>query len=788
MSKEIVMTGHEQSIEINGSVLEIKPLGAGREVGRSCFVLKYMGHNIMLDCGVHPAKKHGEDALPLFEYGDVDSIELLCVTHFHVDHCAALPYLVLERNYKGKILMTPPTKEIFGELFKEFHQMSSTIQPPKPVSPKEVLERIDTIKFHEMQEFNGMKIWCFNAGHILGAAMFCLEINGVKILYTGDFSGESDRHMHSAEVPPFEIDVMICESTYGIMDQEPRVDRENRFVKQIVEILKRGGKCLIPVFSLGRAQEFELILEEYWQSHKELWAYSIFFFSSIAKKCMTYFEKYTSFMNQELRKRKRQAFNFKFIRDGSSSVDDSTIDNHPCVVLASPGMLQDGFSRTLFERWCTDKNNGVIIPGYCVEGTLAKQIINDSSKPFTSTTGEVITPKCSVVEISFCAHSDHVHTTNFIGAVKPKHLVLIHGERKSMEQLYNSLKKTYPDLNIYMPEVSQAIQIPLQVKHEVQLLGEIAEKVIKMEEEKKQEELKAEETKQDENEPNKTETNEEKDEKKSTESTIVSKKMEVEPIINGVYLQNTKDVTTVIVQPKDIERFSTFHSNQITQNLYFPCLVPYNEALDALKGFYPELLYDETLKLANIKNVKIMLMDGELCITWDKDIITDLFVDHIVLLLIEMGISEKKEHIRKIPDIQAVSFEAVMNIVQNKFENVFLLKGKDEIKKIKDEIKHKNGQPVSNKEIPEQREEKVVEQKEKTEDAPKEEKIENQPVAEENDGFEDDTTQSYIVVKEKDSSLILKYPSCHVFGYDEDLLKRMKILAPRLKMLAQSTF
>ncbi|KAL7713235.1 Cleavage and polyadenylation specificity factor subunit [Entamoeba marina] len=425
---------------INGNFLEVKPLGAGREVGRSCFVVKFMGHSIMLDCGVHPAKEHGEAALPLFEYCDMDSIEVLCVTHVHVDHCAALPYLVLERNFKGKIFMTPPTKDVFSELFNEFHQMSSTKQPPKHVDSKEVLNKIDTIKFHELKEVNGMKIWCFNAGHILGAAMFVIEIAGVRILYTGDFSGESDHHLQSAEVPPMEVDVMICESTYGIMEQDTRAEREKRFIKEIVEVLNRGGKCLIPVFSLGRAQEFELILEEHWSNHKELWLYSIFFFSSIAKKCLAYFTKYTSFMNQELRKNTKQSFKFKFIREGGSTIEESHIDERPCVVLASPGMLQDGFSRNIFERWCTDKNNGVIIPGYCVEGTLAKQIITDSTKPFTSTTGEVITPKCSVVEISFCAHSDFKHTQKFIGAVKPKHLVLIHGENKSMEQLHNALK------------------------------------------------------------------------------------------------------------------------------------------------------------------------------------------------------------------------------------------------------------------------------------------------------------------------------------------------------------
>ena len=90
------------------------------------------------------------------------------------------------------------------------------------------MDKIETINFHEEKKVGGIKFWCYNAGHVLGAAMFMLEIAGVKILYTGDFSREEDRHLMSAEIPSIRPDVLIVESTYGTHIHEKREDRESR--------------------------------------------------------------------------------------------------------------------------------------------------------------------------------------------------------------------------------------------------------------------------------------------------------------------------------------------------------------------------------------------------------------------------------------------------------------------------------------------------------------------------------------------------------------------------------
>lgn len=108
---------------------------------------------------------------------------------------------------------------------------------------------------------NDIKIVPYCAGHIVGAAMFLIEVDGLRVLYTGDYSCEEDRYIMKAEIPDVHVDVLIVESTYGTRKHEPRAARENRFTKWVEKIVTRKGKCLLPVFSAGRAEELLHILD-----------------------------------------------------------------------------------------------------------------------------------------------------------------------------------------------------------------------------------------------------------------------------------------------------------------------------------------------------------------------------------------------------------------------------------------------------------------------------------------------------------------------------------------------
>jgi len=116
------------------------------------------------------------------------------------------------------------------------------------------------------------------------------------------------------------------------------------------------------------------------------------------------------------------------------------------VVMCTPGMLQNGQSRTLLERWCHDPKNGVCITGYCAEGSIASNLKKGDCIP-SMETNKPITVNLSVEEISFAAHADCAQTTEFIKRVKPSHVVLVHGSSKNAENLREYIAKNFPEIS-----------------------------------------------------------------------------------------------------------------------------------------------------------------------------------------------------------------------------------------------------------------------------------------------------------------------------------------------------
>lgn len=133
--------------------------------------------------------------------------------------------------------------------------------------------------------------------------MFMIDIAGLKILYTGDYSREEDRHLVKAELPPIKPDVLIVESTFGVHTLEARETKEARFTNLVHTIIKRGGHVLMPTFALGRAQELLLILDEYWKNHPDLHNVPIYYASSLARKSMAVYQTYIHTMNANIRNR-----------------------------------------------------------------------------------------------------------------------------------------------------------------------------------------------------------------------------------------------------------------------------------------------------------------------------------------------------------------------------------------------------------------------------------------------------------------------------------------------------
>jgi cleavage and polyadenylation specificity factor subunit 3 len=315
-------------------VMCITPLGSGQEVGRSCHIIEFRNVKIMCDIGIHPGYD-GMNGLPYLDRVELQTIDILLISHFHLDHVASLPYLTERTNFRGKIYMTHPTKAVTRLLLGDYirllqmkHQYSNNQDKNTDendnsdsdvlYTEKELhscLNKVECIDYHTVITVpkGNCSFYALNAGHVLGACMFYIDIGGRTILYTGDYSMEDDRHLMAAELP-FSIqssssssnntnnkptsttktttDVLICESTYGVQVHASRAEREARFTTTIERIVTRGGKCLIPVFALGRAQVTYIIFYSYMHIcfvylHLYFKSHNNSFFSSVNNKIVS---------------------------------------------------------------------------------------------------------------------------------------------------------------------------------------------------------------------------------------------------------------------------------------------------------------------------------------------------------------------------------------------------------------------------------------------------------------------------------------------------------------------
>lgn len=364
---------------------------------------------------------------------------------------------------------------------------------------------IEAIDYYTTHTISSIRITPLPAGHVLGAAMFLISISGLTILFTGDYSIEPDRHLISASVPKgVKVDVLITESTYGVASHVPRLERETALMKSITSILNRGGRCLMPVFALGRAQELLLILDEYWAKHSELQSIPIYYASNLARKCMLVYQTYVGAMNENIKRifRERMAeserggtnlgpWDFKYIRSLKSL--DRFDDTGSCVMLASPGMMQNGVSRELLERWAPSDKNGVVITGYSVEGTMAKSIMQEpDSIPCIMNRGRraagkddgekpTVPRRCSVQEFSFAAHVDGVENREFIEGVKAPVVILVHGEMHNMMRLKSKLLslnaglKKEEKVKVFSPRNCEELRIPFRADKVAKVVGRLAE-------------------------------------------------------------------------------------------------------------------------------------------------------------------------------------------------------------------------------------------------------------------------------------------------------------------------
>lgn len=293
-----------------------------------------------------------------------------------------------------------------------------------------------------------IEITAYYAGHVLGAAMFHVKVGEESVLYTGDYNTTPDRHLGAAQSPKLRVDLLITETTYATTIRDSKRLRERDFLKRVHETVARGGKVLIPVFALGRAQELCILIETYWE--RMGLNVPVYFSAGLVERANLYYKLFINWTNQKIKNsfvekyapllaaasltcpfRYSNIFDFKHIKAFERSLVDAP---GPMVLFATPGMLHAGTSLDVFKKWCGGEKNTCILPGYCVNGTVGAKILAGERRVDLDkrTTLEV---NCQVASLSFSAHADAKGIMQLISQCEPKNVMLCHGERNKMQFL-----------------------------------------------------------------------------------------------------------------------------------------------------------------------------------------------------------------------------------------------------------------------------------------------------------------------------------------------------------------
>jgi len=593
------------------------------------------------------------NGLPFFDRVEPETVDVLLVTHFHLDHVGSLPYFTERTKFKGRVFMTHPTKAVTRLLLGDYRRLTtlkkatetgnSNIENDDPSSVlyteaelQACVDKIELIDYHQtisLSKHGGLKFHALNAGHVLGAAMFLIEFGGGRtILYTGDYSMEEDRHLMAAEIPSVRPDVLIVESTYGIQVHASRKERETRFTSTIERVVNRGGRCLIPVFALGRAQELLLILDEHWKNNPQLHGIPIFYASKMANRALRVCQTYANMMNARIRAQMDVANPFRFQHISNlKSIDPTSFDDRgPCVVFASPGMLQSGVSRKLFDRWASEPNNGVMIAGYAVENTLAKEIMNHPTEVVTME-GRRQPLNCLVDYVSFSAHVDFMQNRNFISKVQPNNIILVHGSKDQMGSLKNALMHQYRQLPenkrpvVTMPPNLQPVKIHFARRRSAKVMGSLADR-------------------------QRFHNNDDgEDTKPSTATDMMPKEGES---VQGILV--TQNFQSKIVSPEDLPTYTPLRVGSLSSKLHVP-FSSGTKAAASLRFFLNEMFVgvtevqkkqeDEEMNGDEEKDVVVFgLHNDEVTVTtgktrgiatieWKASTVCDMLADSVVALL-----------------------------------------------------------------------------------------------------------------------------------------------------------
>ncbi len=471
---------------IGPKYVRIVGLGGFGEVGRSCILIDTAESKILLDVGFAQSG-FGPDAYPHFDAPELrlDELDAVVISHAHMDHVGLAP-LLYKYGYRGSIYMTPATRDIATLMLNDFINLYIKEGKEPPFTQKDLITMLNhtiTVNYDVVTDLSpDAKLTFSDAGHILGSALVHIHIGQglYNILYSGDLKYYSIRDDKSlrlqapANTEFHRVETLILESTYGGTETPSREEAEAQLLQLINKVHQRGGKVMIPVMAVGRAQDMMVLLNKAMQE-KRIPEMPIYIDGLIYEVTAIY-TAYPELLSKNIRDQiLSEGINpfigsqMVFVNDQSKR-DEAIYSQGPAIIVSTSGMMVGGPILEYFKALAEDQRNALVFVSYQASGTLGRRILEGEREVAMEDDGKLrqIKVNLEVQRIEgFSGHASRSELLAFLRRLtpKPRTVVLNHGEPSQLMSLATTIKSRWDRLGfesspeVIVPENLESIRV-----------------------------------------------------------------------------------------------------------------------------------------------------------------------------------------------------------------------------------------------------------------------------------------------------------------------------------------